>query len=94
MIAQHRPELSAFATAQSMRDAMVSSVVIAMVDQLRNVDQVHPVMPMSIAHSKGTPSSAQSAVVFCEHKRSLLTRSAQRAKLETGNGVSLSPPTG
>jgi hypothetical protein len=46
---------------------------------------------MSIAHSKGTPSSAQSAVVFFEHKRSLLTgpRSAQKArKIENRDGIS------
>jgi hypothetical protein len=52
-----------------------------------------PVMPISIVHSKSTPSSVQSAVVFFEHKRSLVTGSAQRAKLEIGNGVSLSLPT-
>lgn len=47
MTSQHRPVLLVFAMTQSMRDATISSVVIAVVDQLCKVDQTLPAIPMS-----------------------------------------------
>jgi hypothetical protein len=54
MMTQHRLALLAFATMQSMRDATVTSVLIARVDQLCNVDRDQPIMPMSISRGKNT----------------------------------------
>jgi hypothetical protein len=53
-----------FATAQSMRDAMVSSVVIAMVDKFSSVDEAQLAMPMSIAQQRRSVVQAIHASVF------------------------------
>jgi hypothetical protein len=53
-----------FATAQSMRDAMVSSVVIAMVDKLSSVDEAQLAMPVSIAQQRHSVVQAIHASVF------------------------------
>ena len=47
-----------------MRDAMVSSVVIAMVDKLSSVDEAQLAMPMSIAQQRHSVVQAIHASVF------------------------------
>jgi hypothetical protein len=81
MILEHKPEFLVFATAQSMRNTTITSVIIGTLDQLDNVDQARPMMPMSIAYTKTLRHLRNPAVVFFEHKRSLLTGAAQRAKI-------------
>jgi hypothetical protein len=55
-----------------------------MVNQLHNIDHARSVMPMSIAHSSGSPSSSQfQTVVLFKHKRYYLRGKSQHTELDT-----------